>query len=64
MVFRYYYMENNSCKKKDTNDLINISEVKNATINEVKDNKESKKNITSKKPIKFVENIYYFTHSC
>ena len=40
-------------KKVDNLSVFSVNEMKN----------ESKKNITSKKPIKFVENIYYFTCS-
>ena len=61
-------MENTSNKKEETDVLINFSEVKNETINEVKNetinevkDNNSNKNITSKKPFKLVENIYYFT---
>jgi hypothetical protein len=56
-------MEKTSCKKEENDDLSNNSEVKNETNNELKDN-NSNKNITSKKPIKIVENIYYFTPPC
>jgi hypothetical protein len=40
-------------KKVDNLSVFSVNEMKN----------ESKKNITSKKPIKLVENIYYFTSS-
>ncbi len=53
-------MEKTSNKKEETDVLINFREVKKDTINNIKDN-NSNKNITSKKPFKLVENIYYFT---
>jgi len=48
----------NGIENKTTKVKTNIENNDKITIHET--NTESKKNTTSKKPIKYVENIYYF----